>query len=432
MHVRHLVSIVVVSSLFAPGCVDDGNQPPVLCQGVAAPCTAFPVGTSEQAISAAFAQVAPGATLVFDSGTYAFTNSLNLAAVAGVTVKGQGADKTILDFKGQAAGADGILADRTDRVAFRDFWVRDPISSGVRVNHADGVVMHGLKVSWTTPDISKHGAYGLYPVLSHDVVLEDSAVSGASDSGICASQLDHAIVRRNDLSGNVAGIIVRNPYLLDLVDNHVHQNSVGIIVGTLPGDEQLNGHDIRIAGNQIVDNNVPGLHRPDATVDRVPSGTGLVVAGNHRVEISGNTISNHGTNGIAVVSLLFAQIPSDPGIDPFPTDVYVHDNTLSGVGASPDLKEPLGLLLASGAAAWATCCSGHLPDILVDGIVSPLVPPGANPMGWCVKPGTATFANLHADQLDPARDNLGEVAETSASAFDCASPVLPAVVVPGS
>ena len=316
-------------------------------------------------------------------------------------------------------------------MVFRDFWVRDPISSGVRVNRANGVVMHGLKVSWTTPDISKHGAYGLYPVLSRNVVLEDSEVSGASDSGLCGSQLDHAIVRRNDLTGNVAGIIVRNPYLMDLLDNRVHQNAVGVIVGTLPGDEQLNGHDIRISGNQIVDNNEPGLHRDGATTDIVPSGTALVIAGNHRVEISGNTITNHGTNGIAVVSLLFAEIPLDPGIDPFPTDVYVHDNALSDVGAAADMTRPLGLLLASGAAAWSTW-GGNLPGILVDGIVSPLVPPGTNPMGWCVKPGATTFANLHADRLNPAKDNLGDIAETSASALDCASPVLPPVVVPGA
>ena len=167
MYVRHAVSLIVVSSLLALGC-DPEQVRSALCQGVADPCTAFPAGTSEQTISAAFAQAAPGATLVFDSGTYAFTNTLNLAVVARVTVKGQGADKTILDFKGQAAGADGILADRTDQVAFRDFWVRDPISSGVRVNRANGVVMHGLKVSWTTPDISTHGAYGLYPVLSQE------------------------------------------------------------------------------------------------------------------------------------------------------------------------------------------------------------------------------------------------------------------------
>jgi hypothetical protein len=150
------------------------------------------------------------------------------------------------------------------------------------------------------------------------------------------------------------------------------------------------------------------------------------------VEISGNTITNHGTNGIAVVSLLFAQIPLDPGIDPFPTNVYVHDNALSDIGAAADMTRPLGQLLASGATAWSTCCGGHLPGILVDGIVSPLVPPGPNPMAWCVKPGAATFANLHADLLDPDGRNLAEIVETSASAFDCASPVLPPVVVPGA
>ena len=143
---------------------------------------------------------------------------------------------------------------------------------------------------------------------------------------------------------------MRNPYLMDLLDNHVHQNAVGVIVGTLSGDEQLNGHDIRISGNQIVDNNEPGLHREGATTDTVPSGTALVIVGNHRVEISGNTITNHGTNGIAVVSLLFAQIPLDPGIDPFPTDVYVHDNALSDVGATPDMTRPLG------SATRVRCC----------------------------------------------------------------------------
>src|SRR5262249_14346603 len=94
MHVRHAVSVIVVSSFFALGCPGPSSG---LCQGVADPCTAFPAGTLEQTISTAFARAAPGATLVFDEGTYAFTNTLNLGAVAGVTVKGQGAEKTILD-----------------------------------------------------------------------------------------------------------------------------------------------------------------------------------------------------------------------------------------------------------------------------------------------------------------------------------------------
>jgi parallel beta-helix repeat protein len=427
----HFIPPITLAALVAVACGDD-QTPPKLCDGVPAPCVSFKSGAAEQEVASAFAQAKPGTTFIFDSGTYAFTNTLNLAAVDGVTVRGQGIDKTILDFKGQAAGADGILAEKTNGVTFRDFWVRDPASAGVRVNKGDGVYLRHLKVSWTTPDISKHGAYGIYPVLSHNVVLEDSTVSGASDSGICASQLDHAIVRRNEMSGNVAGIIVRNGYVLDVLENTVHDNSVGIVVGTLSGDEQLNGHDIRIADNHITNNNVPGLNRPDATVDRIPSGAGLVVVGNHRAEVLRNTITDNGTNAIAVVSLFFAQIPLDPGIDPFPTNVYVHDNTLTGNGAAPDQTKPLGQLLASGAPAWEGCCGGRVPDILFDGVVNPALPAVSNPMAICVKPGAATFANLHADQLDDAQDNLALIVDVDAADFDCSAPVLEAVVVPGA
>ena len=103
---------------------------------------------------------------------------------------------------------------------------------------------------------------------------------------------------------------------------------------SIPAVKSSSASSSPASGNQIVDNNEPGLHRDGATTDTVPSGTALVIVGNHRVEVSGNTITKHGTNGIAVVSLLFAEIPLDPGIDPFPTSVYVHDNALSDVGAA--------------------------------------------------------------------------------------------------
>ena len=48
------------------------------------------------------------------AGTYQFTNSLNLASKNNITVKGAGAAQTILDFKGQAAGADGRIQRKRD------------------------------------------------------------------------------------------------------------------------------------------------------------------------------------------------------------------------------------------------------------------------------------------------------------------------------
>jgi hypothetical protein len=73
-----------------------------------------------------------------------------------------------------------------------------------------------------------------------------------------------------------------------------------------------------------------------------------------------------------------------------------------------------------------------VPDIIFDGIVKTGLPAVTNPMGICAKPGAATFANLHADQLNDEQDNLAVIVEVDAADFDCSTPVLDAVVVPGA
>src|ERR1700757_4929676 len=50
----------------------------------------------------------PGDTVEFAAGTFEFTMGLSLA-VEGVTVRGQGMEKTTLSFKKQNAGSEGLL-----------------------------------------------------------------------------------------------------------------------------------------------------------------------------------------------------------------------------------------------------------------------------------------------------------------------------------
>ena len=114
-----LFAASLVSSLGLLACGDDdpapanpaggasgagGSGSADLCAGVTAPCVAFPASTTEAKIAEAIVSAEPNTTFVFDTGTFAFTNTLNIAT-AGVTVRGQGMDKTILDFKGQIAAA---------------------------------------------------------------------------------------------------------------------------------------------------------------------------------------------------------------------------------------------------------------------------------------------------------------------------------------
>ena len=49
-----------------------------------------------------------GDTLVIESGYYEFEDGLSLD-VSNVTIKGEGMEKTILDFKNQQSGAQGFL-----------------------------------------------------------------------------------------------------------------------------------------------------------------------------------------------------------------------------------------------------------------------------------------------------------------------------------
>ena len=104
-----LFAASLVSSLGLLACGDDdpapanpaggasgagGSGSADLCAGVTAPCVAFPASTTEAKIAEAIVSAEPNTTFVFDTGTFAFTNTLNIAT-AGVTVRGQGMDKTI-------------------------------------------------------------------------------------------------------------------------------------------------------------------------------------------------------------------------------------------------------------------------------------------------------------------------------------------------
>ena len=61
-----------------------------------------------------------------------------------------------------------------------------------------------------------------------------------------------------------------------------------------------------------------------------------------------------------IVSYFITERPfDDPNYDPFPEDIYIHDNSFSGGGASPD-SEPLNLLKQA--------TGQDIPDIVWDGV----------------------------------------------------------------
>ena len=120
-------------------------------------------------------------------------------------VRGSGINETILDFKNQMSGAQGLLVT-SDRVTLKDFAVTDAKGDAIKVIGAKGINMINLKTEWTGGPKSTNGAYGLYPVESTDVLIDGCVAIGASDAGIYVGQSKNIIVRNSVAQYNVAGI----------------------------------------------------------------------------------------------------------------------------------------------------------------------------------------------------------------------------------
>lgn len=310
-------------------------------------------GPNAQAqLQAALISAKPGDQVRLAKGRYDLNAGLSLD-VDSVVIRGEGADKTVLNFAGQTQGAEGLLIT-SDRVLLRDFAVENSKGDGIKSKGADQITFRNLRVEWTRGPNTGNGAYGVYPVQSTNVLIEGVTVRGASDAGIYVGQSKNIVVRDNVAAFNVAGIEIENSYNADVYGNTATRNTAGILVFDLPGLPQQGGRDIRVFQNKIFQNDTPNFAPKGNIVGTVPTGVGVLVMANRNVHVFDNEISAHGTLNVMVVA--YRDEIKDPAYNPLPRDIVVRDNLFGPAGFKPDGD------LASLAAAGVP-----LPDILWDG-----------------------------------------------------------------
>ena len=363
MRKQPLLAVALVSSLLA-ACGGSSSSGP--CDGVTGTCVAIDAAATETVISAAFVQAAAGSTIAFPAGTFTFKNSLNLASVKGVTIKGAGIGQTILDFSTLVGSGEGIVATATDNLLFVDFTARDTKGNGIKVVGSKGVTWRRVQTIWTSADVHTHGAYGLYPVQSHYILIENCEVAGAADAGIYVGQSHNVIVRGCRAEQNVAGIEIENTIDADVHDNVATGNTGGILVFNMPNLSQP-GHSTRVFHNKVDANNLGNFGAKGTAVSSVPAGSGVVVNSNSLVEIFDNDVTNNVTANVIISSYFstgyFNTKGVQPGYDPYPRGIAVHDNRFAGGGDSPDGMDLKVLKTAMFGL------NGHFPDVLWDGYV---------------------------------------------------------------
>ena len=366
---------------------------------------------SEKELQTRFIMVENGGTINIPAGTYAISASLVMDEKQDVTIQGAGMDKTILSFKSQQEGAEGIRIANSKNITLKGMTVQDAIGDNIKVMETEGITFLDIKVEWTGKPKKTNGAYGIYPVSCTNVLIDGCVAVGASDAGIYVGQSHNIIVRNSKAWHNVAGIEIENSTIADVYNCEAYNNTGGILVFDLPGLPKKKGGNVRVYKNKVWENNYKNFAPKGNSVAFVPPGTGIIVLATNNVEIYENEVTNNRTAPLSIVSYYMTERPiKDKEYYPYPTSIYIHDNQFERDRVRPSFKHKIGLLLFSKFKK-------DVPDILYDGILDPKTVDENGKLKpeyqICIRNnGNAGFANLDAE------NNFKNISQDKA-AYDC-------------
>ncbi|MFM7194884.1 MAG: parallel beta-helix domain-containing protein [Bacteroidota bacterium] len=338
--------------------------------------------TIQRSLQEQLTAAADGDTIVIPAGRYMFTRGLQMDGKKDIVIRGAGKDSTVLSFRDQAEGAQGILITNGVNITVEDMTLEDAKGDNIKISDTDGITLRRIRSQWTGEPKSTNGAYALYPVLSKHVLIEECEAIGSSDAGIYVGQSDSVIIRNNKAWHNVAGIESENSRWVEIYDNEAWDNAGGLLVFDLPGLTQY-GHSTRMYRNSIHDNNHENFATPGNIVAGIPSGCGIMILATHDLEMFDNTISNNKTVGTGIISYdLVAALSAEdevqnesPGgtqtvndnykldtlYNPYPYNIRIRGNLYENSHWLPTLSHDIGLLFLMKSFASP-------PDIAFDGI----------------------------------------------------------------
>ena len=404
---RNFLFLLIASTSMFVACKSQGNKGEDLLRSQ----------DFQSALQEKLIQAKDGDVIELPEGTFNLKKTLSIEGLNNITVKGQGRDKTILSFKGQEEGSEGIYASNVKNILFSDFTIQDTKGDNIKVINGDGVTFRNMNGTWTNGAKESNGGYAFYPVQSKNVLIEHSEASFASDAGIYVGQSQNVVVRWCYAHDNVAGIEIENCRNPDVYQNRVSNNTGGILVFDLPGLLVKNGRNCRVTRNEIRENNHANFAPKGNIVAIVPPGTGVIVLATDSVDIYHNTIVDHKTVGVAIASYQITERPIEDSLyGPYTSAININHNKISTTKKIVDLTTNMGKLI------FATFKKPM--DILYDGISDPkyrnengILP---DSMKICIQSnkGDIRFGTLNAYKAKSTLDLL-KYASTDITPFNC-------------
>lgn len=379
---------------------------------------------TEQAILSQFLLAKDSTIIELADGHFTLSQSLPLDGVTHVTIKGQGMAKTVLNFKGQTKGAEGIRITNSKNITIQDLTIENAKGDNIKVMDTDGITFRNVESSWTGQVSEDHGAYAFYPVLCKNVVIDNCKAIGSSDAGIYVGQSIDVVISNNEAFYNVAGIESENSKNVKIFGNKAFENTGGILVFDLPGLTQYGAH-IEVYNNNVYENNTKNFAKQGAIVGQVPSGTGSLVLGTEDVYFHDNTFTNNKTTAIAIASyeLIYElgkrnnnQPEEDPDVvgsvrvindkytadtnyNPYPREITIGKNSFKNSYVFPTINNDFGKILLFKKPFQTV-------DVLWDGLED------ANAaFTICFEAGTETLSFFGLDVLNDFINATSDVSE---------------------
>ncbi|MCC6287030.1 MAG: right-handed parallel beta-helix repeat-containing protein [Chitinophagaceae bacterium] len=367
----------------------------------------------ENKIVEALLSIKDSTSILLKAGRYSFDN-LSIAQVNHIALRGEGKEKTILDFSTQTQGGEGIRVTNIHGFTITDMTIRDSKGDLLKINKSSNIVIASLNAIWKTAD-STSGGYAIYPVMCKNILIEDCYAEGSSDAGIYVGQSDSAVIRKCRAAKNVAGCEIENTTHAEVYDNEFYDNTAGFLIFDLPGLSQRGGY-VKAYNNNIHDNNNRNFARAGSFgtswgVGNAAPGSGVIILSASHISLYKNTIINNNAAPVSIASGFAVDDKAAEKISdnyaPVSQDIHIYDNIIE-IGKTfptPTYKHHIGKLLVAIEEKLNAQDKGRkgmrIPMIMYDGISSNILTSGtaSNPDSICIsQPGPNMFVN--ADLLN--------------------------------
>jgi parallel beta-helix repeat protein len=319
----------------------------------------------QKAIQTQFIMAEDGDTIHLDKGYIYLDGTLWMDGKSNILIKGKGMNETVLVFKGQSSGAEGIKVTNSKDIIIEGLTVLDAKGDAIKVQQTNGITFRAVKTAWSGKPKSSNGAYGFYPVNCERVLIEYCEAMGASDAGIYVGQSKCIIVRNSKAYQNVAGIEIENSLYAEVYDNEAFENTGGLLVFDLPDLVLKKGGHVKLYNNKVYNNNLKNFAPKGNIVAKVPDGTGLLILATNNVEAYNNEFINNQTANAGIISYYMTEEPiKDSLYYPFPNNIYLHDNLFERKRTRATMNGRMGKLYR-----FKLRFGKDVPHIMFDGIL---------------------------------------------------------------